>query len=316
MYSIKQLLNGFREPKKIVREIETLSGKVQNNARGCAVMSEDWDNLLILDACRYDMFERLCSINGRLEHRRSKGSATREFARNNFAEKEYFDTVYVNGNPNVSLFASDTFHRMDDVWRTDWNADHGTVMPNVMKRSTLAAAREFPNKRLVAHFMQPHHPFLGPTAMQELGDLGGNEARADILSDRERTGSESEDGMHVWARFERGEIEMATIRRAYDETLLEALPHVASLCETLAGKTVVTADHGNLLGEQAHPYLPWATQRFAHPDYATATELLKVPWLVRNAESRREITADPPEESRAEYDENVVDARLESLGYK
>ena len=36
-------------------------------------MKEDWDNLVILDACRYDMFKKLNTINGKLEYKISIG---------------------------------------------------------------------------------------------------------------------------------------------------------------------------------------------------------------------------------------------------
>ena len=32
--------------------------------KGVHIMREDWDNLIILDACRYDMFEKVNSIKG------------------------------------------------------------------------------------------------------------------------------------------------------------------------------------------------------------------------------------------------------------
>jgi hypothetical protein len=42
-------------------------------------MQEDWDNLIILDACRYGAFERNNTIPGALEYRFSRGSMTGEF---------------------------------------------------------------------------------------------------------------------------------------------------------------------------------------------------------------------------------------------
>jgi hypothetical protein len=107
---------------------------------------------------------------------------------------------------------------------------------------------------------------------------------------------------------------MDTIERAYRESLEEVLPYVDSLCETLKGKTVVTSDHGNLLGERARPYLPWS-QRHAHPDYATAEALVKVPWLVREATSRKRTVAEPPTQGRPEYDEEDLNRKLNALGY-
>lgn len=62
-------------------------------------MIEDWDNLVLLDACRYDQFERLNTISGVLENRISQGSSTFEFLTENIAGKKSHDTVYVTSNP-------------------------------------------------------------------------------------------------------------------------------------------------------------------------------------------------------------------------
>jgi hypothetical protein len=39
-------------------------------------MDEDWDTLLILDACRYDLFAEEVPFGGRLESRISLGSSS------------------------------------------------------------------------------------------------------------------------------------------------------------------------------------------------------------------------------------------------
>ncbi len=280
-------------------------------------MLEDWDNLIILDACRYDMFKQMNTIEGKLEWRRSKGSATWEFSQNNFSDREYFDIVYVNANPRVSLVTEDTFHYQHDVWQNAWDSDQGTVMPNTMVQQTLEMERKYPKKRIVAHFLQPHHPFLGQTALAELRDLSGNTgARNEALNDNEQTGSGPDERDHIWAKLEKGEIELDIIREAYYESLQETLPYVDFLCSKLKGKTVVTSDHGNLLGEQSHPRLPWKTQRFAHPDHATAKVLVKVPWLVCPFDSRKFSIPETPEKRRSVYNEDSLEQKLESLGYK
>lgn len=46
---------------------------------GTNVMSEDWDTLILLDACRYDMFADDASLDGRLESRISRGFTSEEF---------------------------------------------------------------------------------------------------------------------------------------------------------------------------------------------------------------------------------------------
>ena len=47
--------------------------------KGTFVMNEDWDNLIILDACRYDLFNAVAGINS--DYIISRGSDTAEFLR-------------------------------------------------------------------------------------------------------------------------------------------------------------------------------------------------------------------------------------------
>ncbi|WP_101296762.1 hypothetical protein [Halegenticoccus soli] len=283
-------------------------------------MDEDWDNLLILDACRFDMFERLNSVPGELQWRRSKGSATREFVQNNFAGKRFHDCVYVTGNPFVSMDASDAFHAVVDVWDAHWDDDLETVTPDTMREALFRAEAEYPNKRLVGHFVQPHHPFIGPTGRDLLGDTSGNRrARERALNMNSETADAPPNvERRVWQLAETGDLDLEMLRRAYDENLEVALPIVEELVETLRGKTVVTSDHGNLIDEPAYRVLSAGSRRFGHPMYATAEALVKVPWLVCRAETRKRVVSEPPtaQKRSASAGGAVVDDRLEALGYK
>ena len=95
------------------------------------VMDEEWDHLLILDACRYDIFREENWLSGRLEHRISKGSVTGEFVTKNF-DATYPDTVYITANPHASRLIGDRFHDFFHVWQTHWDDDLNTVPPNKM----------------------------------------------------------------------------------------------------------------------------------------------------------------------------------------
>jgi len=278
------------------------------------VMAEDWDNLLLLDGCRYDLYCDRTTFDEPVERRRSAGSDSWEFIEANFAGRELHDTVYVTANPFVSMDASDAFHATVDLWRTDWNDELGTVEPNVVTEAVLTAADRYPDKRLVGHFIQPHHPFIGPTGRAKISESAGNAAaRWRALNDGEQP-DEAPDT--AWSLARRGEIEMETLRQAYDENLELALSDVQTLVDELGGQTVVTADHGNLIDEPAYGVLSTGSAQFAHPKHATAQALVRVPWLVCEANGRRDIRADPPEKKEgADVDDSTVEERLEALGY-
>lgn len=46
------------------------------NHEGVNVVDEEWDNLIVLDSCRYDAFEEVNSLQGRLMKKTSKGTTT------------------------------------------------------------------------------------------------------------------------------------------------------------------------------------------------------------------------------------------------
>jgi len=52
-------------------------------------MQRDWDNLIILDACRYDYFKEYNEISGDLEPVVSKASHSLQFMEKIFQEKNY-----------------------------------------------------------------------------------------------------------------------------------------------------------------------------------------------------------------------------------
>jgi hypothetical protein len=64
-----------------------------------ATTAVDWDNLILLDACRYDTFEELATdLPGELKKTESKAPATDPFLRANFSGKKRCETVYVTVN--------------------------------------------------------------------------------------------------------------------------------------------------------------------------------------------------------------------------
>lgn len=242
---------------------------------GCDLMAEEWDQLIILDGCRLDTFERHNTIEGSLETRISKGAKTAHFLERNFSGASHPDTVYVTANPmhrvdrwcDVDL--DRVFHEVVDVWATEWDEELGTVRPETMVEATLRARERFPERRLISHFVQPHYPFIGPLG-QELDHSG---IRGKGLVEEGRLGDER----GIWEALENGDFSVREVRAAYEENLELTLPHVEELIEAFDGTTVVTSDHGNHFGEFAKPF---PTRLYGHPDDFRTPELVGVPWLI------------------------------------
>ena len=267
---------------------------------GVDVMGEDWDTLVLLDACRYDDFQSQNWLSGRCEKRISAGADSREFIQENFVDRNLHDTVYVTANPHVHLLNNDTFHAVVDYPLSQWDSETKCVRPEKVTDAALQAHQKYPNKRIIVHYMQPHDPPLGPK---------GSELRNHV----EFVGvDDPSDGMRLFEVLASGDVEVDCVREAYRETLDIALEEVDRLLKQIEGRIVISADHGEMFGEQPYPILGKLYEHYNHPH---TLELCQVPWHVIDDGTRREITPEPPLENRDSEDQNIEE-KLEALGYK
>ncbi|WP_262180177.1 hypothetical protein [Haloarcula laminariae] len=306
-YRLENFNKAIRNPRVVLGELSKLAIALNTHyyrhrhADGIDVLERDWDNLVILDGCRADTFREVSTPEGKLQTVRSGGSESWEFMRHNFLGRALHDTVYVTANPYATKLPAGTFHAVENLIESDWDPDLRTVPPRPVTQAAIDAAAAYPDKRLIVHYMQPHYPFIGPAGQRiEHGGFG---------PDRD---DETDSGGHVWTQLQYGLLEEAPVRAAYRENLEIVLKDVTTLLNTLDGKSVITSDHGNLLGERIGP-IP--VKAYGHPPGLYVDELLRVPWLVRDGGRRRTIRSDPPKE-RTEIGAEVVSDRLEALGYK
>lgn len=309
MYTATQLLRALQTPQLGIRELNCLYwdrlGSRSYYPEGVDFFEEDWDNLLILDGCRYDYFaEELpdYDIGGDLQRRTSRGAATKEFLRGNFDGKDLSDTVYVTGSTMLyqeSVFRENVdvdLHDTVDVWSNGIDYGDDGVPPDSVARRTREAAEEYPNKRIVAHFVQPHAPYIGPKGREVFPEYKPNP-----LSERFR-----------------GLIDTSTetLQELYRENLRLALEEVEDLLPDLPGKTVITADHGMLLGERERP-IP--IRGYGHPPRLYVDEMVTVPWHVVENGSRKRIvperTAGGYERKRTEELDERAREHLRQMGY-
>lgn len=251
-YSWESIKTGLQSPRLILHEVEKLYYLVtEDDSNSVNILSEDWDILALLDACRYDSFENLIDLPGDLKKVRSQAPETGQFLQKNFSGGDATDTVYVTGNPQfyrIQNGISDLdpidcqFYQSINVWKDNWDEKHRTVRPEVVTNAAIKAARTYPNKRILIHYLQPHAPYIGPTGSKKLP--------TDVLD--------------FWGRFKSGKIDvnLNVVHQAYQENLELVLADIERLFNQLAGKIVLTADHGEMLGERSGP-LP--TKKYGHP---------------------------------------------------
>lgn len=280
---------------------------IQNSPDGIDVMEEEWDNLLLLDACSYPYFKEVNTLPGRLESRISKGSTTPEFLSNNFQGEEHYDTIYISANAVVGSMVDELeFFKIIGLWENTYLKDGigYLVHPETVVDKAKAVANNHPHKRLIIHFLQPHAPFVVKDG--------------EILADAKYRYYDA-----MW----RGDIEQEEIVSLYMENLKFVLGFVEDLIDTLEGRSVVSADHGELLGDEIpgiykllHFYWPiwqWSNYRFGHYRGIRVPELIRVPWLVARGGSKKEvIDGGEPADVQFELDDQQLHRHLKALGYR
>jgi hypothetical protein len=58
-----------------------------------------------------------------------------------------------------------TVSYLDEVWRSYWDNDIGTIRPRPITDAAIDFGRKETPDRLIVHYMQPHHPFLDAPEM-------------------------------------------------------------------------------------------------------------------------------------------------------
>jgi len=305
MYSKSDIINGIKQPGKVIEELKNLRTRIPERYHrrytgrkydtGINIMNENWDNLIVIDACRYDLFKKVNAIEGELKCVTSKASQTTEWFEQNFDGKVFPDTVFIAGNPNIDQISAE-FTDIIRMWEENWNEDYGTALPETMVNKTLETSQKYPDKRLISMFVQPHAPFLGETgrSIDQAGFTGGG-----VIKDQREIES-------LWHRTARGDLETDTVFRAYEENLEILMPHLTKLTNELEGKTVITSDHGNAFGEK---YI------YGHPSGVHIDPLVQVPWLEINTNNRKTISETEELVSTGESNEEKIESRLSDLGY-
>lgn len=274
------------------------------------IRRKNWDCLIILDACRYDYFEKIYKdfFNGKLTKLISPGCPTPEWLSEVFGDKYYEDIVYVSGNPHVNSkginlygdFNARKHFKVIDVWESSWNDKYKTVPPKYVSKSTRLARAKYPEKRIISHFMQPHWPYIsiGPlgNGINFLRNRGKKKNKEESKSFFSKIGGILQKIMG-WKNMHKiknllkskekirsllnlrleSELEKVVaiygkegLKSLYEENLKIALQEVTKMINRLPGRVIITSDHGELLGEEG---------LYGHPSGFAHNKLLEVPWL-------------------------------------
>jgi hypothetical protein len=284
---------------------------IRPKSEGVDIPNSDWDALIVIDATRDDLFrERRVKLNEDFDRRtvRSRGSSTREWLDQNFTD-EYGDTVYVTGNPQVSKYKPDRFHRVVQVWRDGFDPEELTIPAQAVTDAAIDARERHPDKRLIIHYVQPHEPFVGHP---ELHFLNLKQVFPSDAKEGDVAGRRSEFEGTVFGAVELGLVTRSEVWDGYLDNLDYVLKEVNRLLPHLDGKVVLTSDHGN-----AFPRFSWPvpTRVWQHPPGLRHKELIDVPWLETTV-SERPTIVDEGVNPITEQDGEALEEKLAHLGYR
>lgn len=277
---------------------------------GRNIYDDEWDICIVLDSARVDAMREYWPDTidtDRFESAWSVGSISTEWLGQTFRPERagaIADTTLVTANPHSTTVFGDGdiltngddvripypdspavshegFRDVYEIWRSH-ATDHDAVPPDVMADATIAAYREH-GGRVVSHWLQPHEPFIAPDA-----PLIGGAATS----------------RNCWDAAMAGDIDEQALIESYEWNLVYALEELVTVLESVDARVLVTADHGNAFGE-------WKV--WGHPFGWPQPAVRKVPWILVDAEQRREY--DPADVLEAESASADVSRQLAALGY-
>ena len=263
---------------------------------GKSIYELDWDLLIILDACRLDLMQEASDEYNwikQIKSIRSVNSTTAAWMRDTFTEArqdQMGETAYICGNPfsEIELNLYD-FSELIEVWRFAWESP-GTVPPEAITDETIRTMREDDYDRVIAHYMQPHCPFLSKPELSHGKKLNmfGNQ-----------------DWRDVWEKLEDGDIDRDEVWEGYRDNLFYGLDEVDQLLHNVdADKVIVTSDHGNAIGE-------WTV--YGHPPELPFECLRSVPWIETSATDQDTRVPNNWQEESVDADRKE---QLSALGYR
>ena len=264
------------------------------------VFGADWDLLVVLDACRADLWAEVVGPDSELPvgtTRMSPGSTSTEWLAATFGEappERLSSTGYVTANPySADHVDGGSLGHLREVWRDAWDDDLGTVRPRAVTDAAIAAGRGCDLDRLVVHYMQPHFPSI----VDDSDDGVELDAFGDVP-------------LSVWEDLRFGRRSHDEVWRAYRANLRAVLSDVRLLLSNVdAARAVITADYGNAVGERG---------LYGHAGGLALRPLREVPWAATTATDSR--TYGPPSTAADAAEQETVSpevsARLERLGYR
>jgi len=252
--------------------------------------------LVVLDACRPDTLSTL-RPQWNVSVVRSEGSATREWLTKTFVVP-LKDVVYISSNPFAYVVKNvrEMFKRVVDLYMFCWDNRLHTVRPNAVnlfvKENMIAGER-----KMIAHYMQPHPPFLTNTWLNSyVQEPEEAKRRRSAKEPSEACPHKGLVALGVYKVARRSFQARKEFKRAYTKNLAEVLKYVESLTKDIRStnkhfQIALTSDHSEIFGIYAPfkfkrkfwlwiPLVLGIHRYVGHSSKSWLRKLYEVPWAI------------------------------------
>ncbi|MBC9987905.1 hypothetical protein E4P24_16250 [Haloferax sp. AS1] len=297
MNAIQWIKKRLRSPKKVpsylymsdqsLTQISRLEAHRRRNTIECQMplihnfIDHEEFVLVILDACRYDVFSEIYEdyLTGELDRVWASGRWTAQYCERTWTKS--YDLTYISSIPVFSDFYFDLRNKkfrpgnhiqnIVHMWDHEWDPSLGTTPPEEVTDEALRHANAERPTRIVVHYAQPHVPYIGDETIEawssdEVPSYEGVDDIQDLLRlDKKRP------TQVVLDKIRSGEVIDKELERAYRSNLHYVMEEVVRIVYRVDCPVVVTADHGEHLGEKGY---------YLHEEDSTIVR--KIPWLSVN----------------------------------
>ena len=259
------LLKYFILPLRTREELELNQNELFKKVLGLSSFT-----IIIIDACRYDIFKEIYQeyLQGELLKVKSLGTDTGSFLKVLINMTDFKDIRVFSSTPQMSKssihknWLTNPFYppRLEiiDLWKTNWNNEFDMVLPEEVNKVIIDYGL---SDRNIIWYMPPHFPWIDDISFSKniINEaIIKNKPISEILEEKNK----------------RGIITTQRIKQLYINNLQLSLTHITNLIkkiEPITDTIILTSDHGELLGEH---------NLFFHYTYLDVPELYTVPWLI------------------------------------
>lgn len=265
---------------------------------GTNIFNCEWDILIVLDACRYDLFaefapkHKVSKYFTNTSSIRSVASTTKQWlprTLDNAPQDIVQSTHYISSTSYLERAVDKPdLHDINHVWKYAIDPETGMTKPEAVTDAAIDAVRNSTADRFVVHYLQPHAPFLHcPGKYDSLNNGSGNT-------------------QNVWDGLREGRYDKDEVWQDYGKNLHRGLDEVETIVRDCQGDIIITSDHGNAMGEfGVH----------GHPDNHFIDSVRKVPWAKASGLGEGDYEVKGEERMKTMEVARSVENHLHRLGY-